>query len=375
MYPPLVPISSEALVSGDTPVHFGDLIIAEENDSKYQKSLGEVAYDLNSRKVAWRTSEIFYGHESAVVGNHLIYFNGKHQIAVINPAGQEQSRTELPLSVPEQALGHLISTSVQVVGEVFILPMHSTLLAYRIDDLLSSELPAQPLWRFDVKALSSTGIARFPSLSCAVQEQACYVIESKGSPEQQQASTEVVKLDALTGQENWRKTLFATQAGDTPHLGVVQSGRGSIVVHVQGTSVVTAYTQSGTELWKNTSILCPGGATNILSHLIVRDDVVVVSPLGDRCYTALEASTGATRFVFSPPLGGSFGQVPSFVNGVMYATNGFLWAVDTEDGSILGRSTTELPYAQGKTGTVIFDAPRQQLLVWGGKLSAFRPVR
>lgn len=373
--PALTQLWKVDILSGNRPIQFGDLIIAPEMDRNYQKEVGEIAFNLKTQKIAWRRAETFYGNESFVMNDHLVYFNGVHQIVVINAEGQERSRVELPGDVPQLTFGHLIFPDAQRVGGIFILPMQQEIIAYSIDDLLSSLPDVKPVWRFDTQPLSKNGRVRLPGISCDAISTSCYLIESRDMPENQQARTELVKINATKGQEIWRKTLYSTNTTEVPRLGVINVKGDSIFVHLQGTPILTAYNQDGNEIWQNENIICPGGATDILSDLISQDGMVIVSPFGDRCYTILDAKTGVTRFVFSPPVGGSFGQIPTFVDGVMYATNGFLWAVDTKDGRTLARSTTDLPYAQAETGTVIFDPVNQQLLVWGGQLSAFKPIR
>lgn len=375
-YPPLTPMWTEkAVLSGYTPVQFGDLLIAQEIDQKYQHELGEVAFNLQNHAVAWRNPEMFYGHESLVLGDRLVYFNGKHQLVVINQAGEELKRIELPADVEvTEVAGHLLSTSMLQTDDLLILPLEQAVLAYRKSDFRSAETTLQPVWRLNILQLSAQGRGRLAAFSLDLKNNAFYVLEAKSSPDLH-ARNQLIRLNAASGKEEWRKTLFDTDTSDTPHLGVINSQDGKIFVHLMGLPFLTAYRQDGTELWKNPNIICPDGDTNILSYLVLHNDLVFVAPYGDHCYTAVDVNTGATRYVVRPPQGGSFGQAPTFVNDVMYATNGFLWAVDTKDGSIIGRSSIDLAYAQGATGTVIFDEARQQLLVWGGQLTAFKPLR
>ncbi|GAA5533652.1 PQQ-binding-like beta-propeller repeat protein [Deinococcus aluminii] len=375
-FPEITQRWAQPVSGGDTPKAFGDLLITNEVGPNYQKSLGEVAFNLQTQTVAWRRPEVFYGQESVVIGNALVYFNGDHQLVAIDQAGKDINRVELPEDVKVvDTLGHLLFDAVQISGDLLILPLEQAVLAYRIQDLLSGAAPVKPVWRYNVTPLAPNERAYFTSFSLDQQQGQYYVLEGKGSRTARRAQTDLIRLDAATGREQWRKTLDTREQTDSARGGVINAQNGTVLAQINGTITVTAYQNDGTERWKNPDIICPGGVTTILSHIVLHDDLAIISPFGDQCYTVLDLNTGAKRFVFSPPVGGSFGQIPAIVNGVMYATNGFLWAVDLKDGTVLGRSKTALDYAQGKTGTVIFDQPRNQLLVWAGKLNAFTPLR
>jgi polyvinyl alcohol dehydrogenase (cytochrome) len=72
------------------------------------------------------------------------------------------------------------------------------------------------------------------------------------------------------------------------------------------------------------------------------DDQFAYYGLGRGGLAAVHASTGDYRWTFTPPGGGSLGAAPTVIPGVVFegATNGMLYAVSSEDGSLLWQFDT-----------------------------------
>jgi outer membrane protein assembly factor BamB len=85
--------------------------------------------------------------------------------------------------------------------------------------------------------------------------------------------------------------------------------------------------------------------------------------------------TGQKKWDFQAPVGGTFANKPLFLNGVIYAANPYVYALDAESGQLLAQSATKDDFLYDKIGTVHYDSKRNQLLVWGAKIYSYKPLR
>jgi outer membrane protein assembly factor BamB len=96
---------------------------------------------------------------------------------------------------------------------------------------------------------------------------------------------------------------------------------------------------------------------------------------GGDCMPALNESDGSQAWVFTPAAQAvTFFDQPVYVRGVLYATNGLSYAIDTETGK-------QLAQARRETAGTFLSVPRygarsNDVLVWSGlNLYAYKPLK
>jgi len=116
---------------------------------------------------------------------------------------------------------------------------------------------------------------------------------------------------------------------------------------------------------RNNFNTCPVGRASSAAFTMVRDGKIFASPAGGTCLLAFDFQTGKKLWTFASPM--------TYLNGVLYASNTYLWALEESSGKVLGVSANFLEGTSGQT--VHYDAKRNQLLLWGDEPTSFKPVR
>lgn len=151
-----------------------------------------------------------------------------------------------------------------------------------------------------------------------------------------------------------------------------------IVAAVSGyPSPLYGFDLQGRQVWKADSVICPNGSSTGFLEMHTDGQLAYPVPDGDACQSAYDLRDGSLKWTFYPPRENSatFANTPIFVRGVMYMTNGYLFAVDTGTGKLLARSQPHLSGSQGMGGSPLYDPVNDQVLVWGDDLVAFKPIR
>jgi hypothetical protein len=127
-------------------------------------------------------------------------------------------------------------------------------------------------------------------------------------------------------------------------------------------------------IWEAPEYICPGGSAHIPISLIRYNDTVLIMPFGDTCFSAWDTETGKMRWSFQSPNKLSFVNTPLLHNNVLYAGNGYLWALDFDTGNILAVSERNKG-TQGEAGTPQYDVDSNQIIFWGLELQFYKPLK
>ncbi|GGB70954.1 PQQ-binding-like beta-propeller repeat protein [Deinococcus soli (ex Cha et al. 2016)] len=367
----LTPTATVPTPAFEQSVLFGDLIVGKRVNADNTRELDMTAVHLGTRAAAWQQPALFRGNEAVQVGANLIHYDGRHALVVRDGSGAATRTVELPASVPNQ--DHLVRAQVLVQGDLLFLPTPRALLAYRVADLTSGAGPVTPAWSQSYAAGtgSVTGQVLGEIAVSGTQVYAAVITYNDG---ERTTRTTLHALDAATGEAKWAKTLYDEATSSTSRTAELAADAQGVYVHLSGTGHITAFSPAGAERYRTADFYCPGGSTDIWAHLTVQDGLLFGMPLGDTCFSAWKAQDGARAWVFNDAQGGTVAQRPLVLRAAVYITNGRLIALDAQSGAVLGTSAP-IERAQSMTGTVLYDAPRDQVVVWAGQLQFFKSVK
>lgn len=269
------------------------------------------------------------------------------------------------------------------------IPAAQDIYVYRNSRLLSSEEEIQPEWRrtYESKDRVEGRIDGADSVGRADYDDYARIIYVPVSNNDGRRKVVTLYAYRLDGTEVWRRVIYdqpnAPQTVASPPAYAVAKD-GKVVVSLELVGGMHAFDKDGNKLWTKPSY-CEGRENIGMSHMDIQNNVLYTAPSGGSCLTAYNMSTGDRRWEFTPPNNQfTFGSRFTIVRGVLYAANGFLWAIEADTGKLLAQSRDFLgappdakwpntAYLSG--GTVNYDAKRDQLLLWAYKLWAFKPVR
>lgn len=330
----------------------------------YQVNNWATAFNLDTRRFAWG-----YIKQAA---SFPTYVDGK--FIVRHPDG---------IDVIDEVTGRVLKTVTYPKGVVefqsrdetyvdrgrFFIHTVNDLLAYDLDQLLGSEANAKPVFYHQIERIMDMAVEPSSGAVAVV-----HGLNFDALPEGSEYPTYLSVFDR-SGNLLWRKTIRLQKPPgpkqSTP--GRVGAGNGRIVALASPGDTI-AFDVAGNELWRNPAFFCPsGGGTTFYRSVSVEDNLVMLSPSGDNCISGWDARTGERKWVLDAKVN-TFDNRPLLLNGVVYASNTFLWAWDAETGEVLGRSGRLLK-AQGLPGTVKYHAKRNQLLIWADQIWAFKPLR
>ncbi|MFK7604073.1 PQQ-binding-like beta-propeller repeat protein [Deinococcus sp. SM5_A1] len=166
----------------------------------------------------------------------------------------------------------------------------------------------------------------------------------------------------------------STQVASSAYI--LSSYKDLVIAHAGAAGLQAYKLGTGVRAWNdfpNTDI-CPGGHAVATFNLTVAVDKIFMGPWGGTCVLAYHADTGKLAWVFNAPNGVTFDTKPLYLNGVVYASNSKLWALDAETGQVLAQAKDDLG---DNTGTPLaFDPLQNQILHWGSTgMFAYKPLK
>jgi len=179
-----------------------------------------------------------------------------------------------------------------------------------------------------------------------------------------------------SGTQRWKvSTTTSPYYGHAPFSMVLDSGR--LFVESQDEGLQAYDLATGRTLWDRPADLlkaCPGAPTSTASYLVAGGGKVYAGLFGGDCLPAYNEADGSLAWSFTPAYRQTFLSRPTYVNGVLYATNGRTYALDTATGALLAQGVEDIP---ASAGTYLpYDPVRGEVYVWGGlTLYAYRTLR
>ncbi len=141
-----------------------------------------------------------------------------------------------------------------------------------------------------------------------------------------------------SGTQRWKvSTTTSPYYGHAPFSMVLDSGR--LFVESQDEGLQAYDLATGRTLWDRPADLlkaCPGAPTSTASYLVAGGGKVYAGLFGGDCLPAYNEADGSLAWSFTPAYRQTFLSRPTYVNGVLYATNGRTYALGHGDGSAAG---------------------------------------
>jgi outer membrane protein assembly factor BamB len=327
----------------------------------WTETLTLAAFDPKQRKIMWKSQpHLSLGLDNNfVVGNRVIYYMVPNQNLEVYDldTGNVLRSIPPPPGITFKTSG--IGAYHKVVANKLILnPDDNVLVTYDISTPSNPKL----LW---VRQSEEAG---YPRATDADASSVYVAGRSKGVDY-------ITALNAETGETIWRQlTPYPENRGAFS----MRVSRNGLYVMATDHSMRAFDSKTGQILWakiENDTWRddCKGALTDI-TNFLVTEDTLYTSPLSGRCVWAVNLKDGQIKWTMNAAKfneGYGFGGIPLLVNGVIYAMNHRLWAIDAQTGEVLGLSkeadehwvVTNPQYING------------EIIAWGRIATGFKPVR
>jgi len=335
---------------------FGNLIVGGRTDT------GQVtAVNLTTHKVAWTLPQ------TVLIGGGTHFTHDDRYLYVTSTSPSKQSNNSLLVVAPDGTVVNRVDvpeyTSVQttqgpqVVGHLLYLTNGSELLAFDTTTIATGS----PRPVFDVT------LPGRPVIRAMTVDPAGTVYVATGN----------AHLSAL----NLKGSLLWSVDITNDNQPVLSSANGiavsgSTLVATAGGGFLRAYdTAQGTPLWNSRWPVyntCAAGSSAFARQIGFGDGKIFIGNDGGGCVSAYDLATGTTAWVFDAPNGLTFDSQPFSMNGVLYATNTRLWAIDSRSGKALG--VGRVVGNTSLSANVQYSAAHNEVYVWGDELVAYTPV-
>lgn len=323
-----------------------------------------LSVDVKTQEISWQenlnnSQHISYRQLTSDGKSIFAYIPGQG-LHTYSLSGELLSKIPAPPSLPSDSAG-IYGAGPILYQQNLYLPINNVLFAYDISN------PKQPklLWEREFVESSLWALA----------------VDDKGGiyvGVTQQSPTTLQSLNPQNGQTLWTAdTTPPTIEGGVPAPTALTVVGEKVIAAVESSFTIQAFDKTtGERLYvsEDLSALCPDGQGTITSFEIA-DGNLYVSPREGTCIYGINAETGKVLWTHSsqidPNTNFTYGGTPKYVNGVVYASNSALWALDAKTGKVLAISSnrdddalfTNVQYANG------------EILVWGKNLTAYKPIR
>ncbi|MFC4455292.1 PQQ-binding-like beta-propeller repeat protein [Deinococcus sonorensis] len=246
------------------------------------------------------------------------------------------------------------------------------------DQLLVAD--AVYLYAYDVASLSTdTPVLRWQKKINSAPTSSIQIMGLEADPDGNlyigTFANEVISYTS-TGTQRWKvSTTTSPYYGHAPFSLVLDAGR--LFVESQDEGLQAYDLATGKTLWDKPADLlkaCPGAPTSTATYLVAGGGKVYAGLFGGDCLPAYNESDGSLAWSFTPNYRQTFLSRPTYVNGVLYATNGRVYAIETASGKLLAQGTEDIP---ASAGTYLpYDPVQGEVYVWGGQtLYAYKALR
>jgi outer membrane protein assembly factor BamB len=325
-----------------------------------------LAVNVADNNIKWRVDfenigHIFDSQVTANGGTAFVYIPalGLH---IYSKTGELLSKTPPPDSVINNPNPYsFVSSGPTIHNQFLYLPIAGFLFAYDISN------PREPklLWEQEVaKALTALAVDEKGTI---------YVGIALGN-----GNGSLQSLDPQNGEPVWEAdTSLTADPNDAGTPSAIITLGEKVITGIDKSFTIQAFNRiTGNRLYASESLedLCPDGQGSV-DFIEVGDSDVFVSPDAGTCVYGINGETGEVLWTHSagidPTTDFTYGGRPKYVNGVVYASNSALWALDAQTGKVLSISSnrdedaifTNVQFANG------------QILVWGKNLTAYKPIR
>lgn len=339
-----------------------------------------VAYDLTKQQVGFRQAYTEPTTDGATLARRGDDYNSQEVVGSSDgfiaryldgkgPAIQafdHQGKRIKIVRQPDTDDSYFELQKITLSGDLVLVATLYHLYAYSLKDLLNAGTTSIPLWQKDYLA-TRDGYYNLSAVQVDAATGMIYTLSyDKKDPSDKHLFLNAIKPD---GMNLWQKEVKTTTIGGA---GMTASG-GTIVVFPRD-SFMTRYDADGNVIWKKSNLCSPNGDYGIqYAQISGNGNTLLDSPGGNAELCAFNLDDGSRKWTFDSQ-GAGFINKFALVNGVLYACNGRLYAIDSETGSVLAQQGVDAAAELGG-GTVLYDAPRNQLLIWASKLWAYRPIR
>jgi outer membrane protein assembly factor BamB len=319
------------------------------------------AFDPKQRKILWKSQP----HAALGLDNNFVASEGVAYYMVPNgnleiydlETGNILESLPPPTGIVFKTAG--LGTYLKVVSNKLILNSDENLIVY---DVSTPKKPKQ-LW------IRSSEEAGFPA---ATDADASSIYIAAGSKKYQNY---IAALNPETGETRWiQPTPYPENRGALS----IRISENSLFVLGSDNSLQAFDAKTGQVRWKRSENEtwrdeCKGAATDV-TEFTITTDTLYTAPRSGQCVWAIDLKDGHIKWAMNAARYGdpySFGGTPLLANGVIYAMNGRLWAIDAQTGEVLGLSK------EVDKGWVVTNPQyiNSEIIAWGRIATGFKPVR
>ncbi len=362
-FPNLTPVLWTAPVNGSgRTVLLDNLMIGTTQPSEGSPRY-LLAVDVVKREIAWR-----YPVGNAFIPDRQFALNDELAVIFLKSAGllvlsrQGELLAKVPPPLPDEAIEGVAGAGPLFFQTRLYVPNDKFLYAY---DMTNPSAPTL-VWRKDFeKTLWSLAVDDEGTIYAGISEYTGLSALRALAPEN---GTVLWQADTATPQQ--------VEGGVYAPTALTLNGDKLIAAVESSYTIQTFDRKTGQRLSVSEELLdtCVDGA-GMVTGLEVGGGKVYFTPSSGTCVYSVDLASGQHTWVHTartdPDTSFTYGGTPKYVNGVVYATNSALWALDADTGKVLSLASKRDDHAIFTT--VQFS--NGEVLVWGDELTVYKPLR
>lgn len=346
-------------LQNNTGIVSGQIIGIHQTGNGLDAKFYLASYDLDTGNQLWKHSVAAppFADKRFVIYENTIFYNDNFELLIVSADGTLQKR----YNFAEKSRGKTVSATLITLdksNEILYLTTFNTLYALDVREVVNPQL----LW---TKTYNG---ARTWSMQATNEGHLLLGLANKSD------GLNLFKVDSRTGETVWAiqankdKTVF-------PEFYIAPD-----YIEIENTSVYVTSSDkmqsfdlaTGKQNWvsPNLTKAC-NDSSGQMDDFLIHEDSIYVSPTSGSCIFSIHKLTGKLNWTLSTreDTFATLGGEPAIKDGVVYISDGFLWAIDAKTGKKLARSSD---FDRGSHGAYI-KATNNAILVWGSRLRSFKP--
>ena len=316
------------------------------------------AVSLSNRDTAWQIPvDKFHGSGRQIATNDSYIYVRREDSPGFHVYLQDGTFLK-EIAFPDTLVSSMIGAHPILMGNQLFMPNYTHFYTYDISDAVNPVLGWQLDFDHKVQSVATDS------------QGGLYV----GVYDRLNVTDAIYRLDPANGNILWQASTYTDKALEHGTPNSMEVNGDKLIVSAGGT--VQAFdTATGERLWVSERLLCPGDGTSVTYAITFAEGNAYLAPAGGACVFAVDLTDGSIVWTHSASIAAdanfSYGGKVSYRNGVIYASNARLWALDAGTGKVLSLakhldSNGQSTYVKEYNG---------QILVWGKELIAYKPIR
>lgn len=347
-------------LQNNTGIVLGQIIGIHQTGNGLDAKFYLASYDLDTGNQLWKHSIAAppFADKRFVIYENTIFYNDNFELLIVSADGTLQKR----YNFAEKSRGKTVSATLITLdrsNEILYLTTFNTLYALDVREAVNPKL----LW---TKTYPET---RTWSMQATDEGHLLVGLDGRRN----KSDFNLVKL-SKSGE-----TLWQIRADEVPNI-LPDWYIAPNYIEIENNHIYVASLErmqsfdlaTGKQQWVSPDFTkACNDSSNRIDDFLIHEDSIYLSPTVGSCIFSIDKLTGKLNWTLSSreDTFATFGGEPAIKNGVVYVSDGFLWAIDAKTGKKLARSSD---FDRGSHGAFI-KATDDAILVWGSRLRSFKP--